>query len=360
MRLARWSLHFYQLPYDREVVWSNARERSGLFALLRLEADSGASGIAEGTIKSTWSGVSPRSLRASLEEVVLPFLEQTNLADEAAVYASLARVPENRLAKGMVSTACWTMRAAAAGRPLWQLLGGEGEAEVCWTVTRRAPALMAKESDEYCARYGFRTLKVKGGQGTDVDLQALKEIRAAVGPGVALYVDANSAYAREQALDYVQRIAAAGAIVAEDPSPLVPDAQFEALQQAAGIPILVDNACTSVRDAELFLARGARAISLKPGRVGMAESLAIQKKMNGAGCKGAVGIYAESALGTLINLQLPAQLPAEQTFFLMMPSRITAAVPQIRGGRIRLPEEPDLSQLVDWKAVEKLSAGEVS
>jgi L-alanine-DL-glutamate epimerase-like enolase superfamily enzyme len=333
-------------------VWSNARERSGLFALLKLEADNGAAGIAEGTIKSTWSGVSPRSLRAALEEVVLPFLKDVDLGDEAAVYAALGRIPENRLAKGMVSTACWTLRAAAAGKPLWQLLGGKGEAEVCWTVTRRAPALMAKESAEYCKRHGFRTLKVKGGQGVDTDLQALEDIRAAVGPAVALYVDANGAYSREQALDYVKRIAAAGAIVAEDPSPLVPDAQFEALQQAAGIPILVDSACTSVRDAELFLARGARAISLKPGRVGMGESLAIQKKMDSAGGKGAVGIYAESALGTLVNLQLPAPLPAEQTFFLMMQSQVTAAVPEIRNGRIRLPDEPDLAKLVDWKAVE--------
>jgi L-alanine-DL-glutamate epimerase-like enolase superfamily enzyme len=70
-----------------------------------------------------------------------------------------------------------------------------------------------------------------------------------------------------------------------------------------------------------------------------------------------VGIYAESALGTLVNLQLPAELPAEQTFFLMMTSHVTAAVPDVRGGRIRLPDEPDLSRLVDWKAV---SAGAAS
>lgn len=350
MRLARWSLGFYELAYEREVVWSNARERSGLFALLRLEADTGAVGIAEGTIKSTWSGVAPRSLRASLEDVVLPFVEEIELANEAAVYAALSRVPENRLAKGMVSTACWTMRAAAAGKPLWQLLGGRGEAEVCWTVTRRAPALMAQESARYCERYGFRTLKVKGGQGVDTDLAALKEIRAAVGGEVALYVDANGAYARDTALDYVQRIAAAGATIAEDPSPLAPDAQFEALQQGAGIPILVDGACTSARDAELFLARGARAISLKPGRVGLDECLAIGKKL--VDCRSALGIYAESALGTLINLQLPAQLPAEQTFFLMMRSHVTPAVPEIRNGRIRLPDQPDLSRLVDWSKVQ--------
>lgn len=335
------------------MLWSNARERSGVFALLRLQSDDGPVGIAEGTIKGTWSGVSPRSLQASFEDIVFPLVADVDLADETAVYGALGRVPENRLAKGMVSTACWTMRAAATGKPLWQLLGGRREVEVCWTVTRRAPALMAKESAEYCERHGFRTLKVKGGQGIDTDLKALAEIRAAVGAGVALYVDANGAYAREQAPGYVQRIAAAGATIAEDPGPLVPDAQFEALQNSAAIPVLIDSACTSVRDAELFLARGARAISLKPGRIGFSESLAIQKKMEQSRCQGALGIYAESALGTLINLQLPAELPAEQTFFLIMPSHVTRAVPEIRNGRIRLPDESDLSKLVDWKAINR-------
>ncbi|HEX7053221.1 MAG TPA: mandelate racemase/muconate lactonizing enzyme family protein [Burkholderiales bacterium] len=338
-------------------MWSNARERSGLFALLRLESDQGVTGIAEGTVKSTWSGVSPRSLRAACEDVLFPAVSALDLGDEQAVRAALGPIPENRLAKGLFATACWTLRAAAAGKPLWQLLGGKREVEVCWTVTRRAPALMASESAEYCRRYGFRTLKVKGGQGIETDLQALKEIRAAVGAGVALYVDANGAYPREQAPEYVARIAEAGATIAEDPSPLAPDARFEALQRGAGIPILVDSACTSLRDAELFLERGARAISLKPGRIGFSESLAIRERMRAAKCEGAVGIYAESALGTLINLQLPAELPAEQTFFLTMRSQVTGAVPEIRDGRIRLPEEPDLSRLVDWKAV---SAGAAS
>lgn len=314
-----------------------------------MESDDGVAGIAEGTIKSTWSGVSPNSLRASLEDVVLPFVRDLDLGDEKVVSAALARIPENRLARGMVSSACWTMRAAAAGKPLWRLLGGQAEPQVCWTVTRRAPALMAEESARCCERYGFRTLKVKGGQGVESDVQALEEIRAAVGPGVALYVDANGAYPRSEAIDYVKRIAACGATIAEDPSALAPDARFEALQGAVDIPILVDGACTSVRDARLFRERGARAVSLKPGRVGMDECLAIRKELGG--CSTAVGIYAESALGTLVNLQLPAELPAEQTFFLMMKRQVAAALPEIRNGRIRLPDEPDLSKLVDWEAV---------
>ena len=352
MRLAEWSLHFYELPYDREVVWSNARERTGLFALLKLTSDSGHAGIAEGTIKNTWSGVSPRSLAAALEDVIVPALGEVDIADDRAIYSALARIPENRLAKALVANACWTLRAAAAGKPLWQLLGGHAEAEVCWTVTRRAPAQMAGEAADYCARYGFRTLKVKGGQGVDTDLRALAEIRREV-PGVAMYVDANAAYTRAEALDYVKRIAQAGAAVAEDPSPLAPDGEFEALQRGSPIPILVDGSCTSVRDAELYLERGAKAISLKPGRVGLSESLRIGELVRAAGAASALGIYAESALGTLVNMHLPATLAAEQSFFLLMQAQVVAQVPPIRGGRLRLPAEADVSRLVDWQAVQR-------
>lgn len=353
MKLARWSLHFYRLPYGREVVWSNAVESAGLFALLKLESDDGVAGIAEGTIKNTWSGVSPASLRAALEEVILPLLKGVDLGDEKAVALAYSKIPENRLAKGLVDNACWTMRAAAAGRPLWKLLDGKPEAEVCWTVTRDAPARMAKEAADYCSRYGFRTLKVKGGQGVKTDLEALAAIRDAVGPRVELYVDANSAYARGEALDYVRRIAEAGANVAEDPCPLAPDAQFETLQEACGIPILVDGSCTSVRDAALYAERGARAVSLKPGRIGLSESLAINKTLGDR--KTALGIYAESALGTLVNLQLPATLVAEQSFFLVMQQQVVKQLPEIRDGRIELPGDPNLEKLVDWEAVKRFA-----
>lgn len=353
MKLADWSLHFYRLPYAREVLWSNARENSGLFAALKLVSAEGVAGVAEGTIKDTWSGVSPRSLQAALEDVVFPLIKNVHLEDREAVSAALARVPENRLAKALVDNACWTMRAAAAGRPLWQLLDGKPQVEVCWTVTRAKPAVMAAEAERYCSRHGFRTLKVKGGQGLQTDLQALFEIRAAVGSEVALTVDANGTCARAEALGYVRRIAEAGATVAEDPSPLAPDAEFEALQRACGIPILIDGSCTSARDAALYLARGARAVSLKPGRIGLSESLAIRKLVEAKKQHTAVGIYAESVLGTLVSLQLAGSMPAEQSFFLVMKDQIVSTVPKIRGGRIQLPDEPDLQSLVDWDAVKR-------
>jgi len=338
------------------VVWANAVERSGLYALLRLDSDDGATGIAEGTLKDTWSGVSPRSLAAALEDFLMPRLKTVDLADEKAVSAALAGIPENRLAKGMIESACWTMRAARAGAPLWKLWRTAPEREVLWTVTRGAPARMAAEAAEMCARHGFRALKVKGGQGIETDLRALAEIRAAVGTAVTLSVDANSHYAPQEAQRYVAALAQAGVALAEDPCALRPDARFERLQAASPIPILVDRAASLAEDAALFLERGARAVSAKPGRVGLTEARAAAALAEQAGAQSTVGIYGESALGTLVNLQLECPLPAEQTFYLMLQADVSRLVPEIRGGRIRLPDTPDLAQLVDWEAVRRFAA----
>lgn len=354
MKLERWSLHFYRLRYAREGVWANAREDSGLFALLKIEAN-GATGIAEGTLKDTWSGVSPGSLKAAFEDLLVPRLREVELTDEKAVAQAFAGIPENRLAKGMIGSACWTLRAAHAGEPPWKLWSSGRTREVTWTVTRQAPLRMAAEAADVCAKYGFRVLKVKGGQGVDVDLRALAEIRAAVGPGVELYVDANGAYARAEAIDYVQALAAAGVTVAEDPCALQPDAQFEALQKASPIPILVDRGCASQEDAALYLERGAQALSTKPGRVGLAETRAIAALALQRGVRTAVGLYAESALGTLINLQQPGSMAAEQTFYLTMSEQVSMRAPEIHGGRIELPESADLSALVDWERVRRFA-----
>jgi len=362
MKIVDWSLHFYSLPYQREVVWANAVERAGIFALLRLTGDNGSLGIAEGTIKPTWSGVSPRSLRAALEDFIIPRLLSVDVSVPEAVNLALAGIPENRLAKGMADTACWCLRAMTADRPLWRQLGGTPEVDLTWALTRQAPHLMAREAGEMCQRYGFRTLKVKGGQGLETDLAALREIRAAVGEGVALYVDANSAYPATEALSYVRAIAKAGAVVAEDPCPLQPDHGFEALQSEGGLPILVDRNCTSADDARRFLERGAVALSTKPGRIGISEARLIAALAARRGARVAIGLYAESALGTLLSLQQAAALPpdlrlvaAEQTFYLTMTEQVLGRELEIRDGRVTLPAVSDLTTLVDWQKVERFA-----
>jgi L-alanine-DL-glutamate epimerase-like enolase superfamily enzyme len=359
MKLARWSLHFYRLPYKREVTWAYASESASDYALVMLTADNGAVGIAEGVVKASRTGFSPRSLAAALEDVLVPLIRNTDLADPDAVAIALGKVPENGTAKALVDNACWTLRAMAAGKPLWKLRGGTPGLELSWIVTRQTPARMAAEAAAMRERHGFRCLKVKGGQGRETDLRVLAEVRAAVGPEVELSMDANGAYPREGIASYVRAIADAGVSVAEDPCELPPDRALETLQRECALPLLVDFGCTSAQDARLYLERGAQALMIKPGRVGLSQACEIDAAAARCGARVSLGMYYESALGTQIAPQIATRLasrqilPPEHSFFLMLAAQVSKLVPAVRDGTLQLSDEADLSSLIDWDAVKR-------
>ena len=326
--------------------------------LLRLTSDTGAIGVAEITVKPTWCGVTARSLIAAIEDIFIPILKTLDLDDPAKVRAALELVPENQAAKTLIDNACWDLYAAHDGHPLWQTWNGQARIELSWAVTRQDPRAMASEAAQMVRRHGFRTLKIKGGQGLERDLAGIREIRSAVGDGVRCYVDANGAYSADQALNYAQAIADAGAVVLEDPCPMAPDAHFRKLRQHSPIPILVDFGCTSLRDAGLFLEQRVQALSIKPGRFGLTNSRAMQKLAQQTDCQVVVGLMGESALGTLAALQFAAAvtgpaLPAELTWFLAMTEQLVVSVPDIVGGMIELPACPSLASLIDWDAAQR-------
>lgn len=361
MRLAEWSTHPIHLGYPQSIQWASTREDGADYLLLRLVGDDGTIGLAEGVAKTAWHGVTLRSLAVTLEELFIPLISGIDLLDENTVSQALARVPEQRLARSMIETACWDLRSQVEGRPLWQLWGGDPEVPVSWTVTRQPPAAMAHEAAVMVDRHGFRTLKVKGGQGRDVDRAALSEIRAAVGPEVALYVDANRAYSRSEALAYLHELADQGVIAAEDPCQLQPDRAFRELQDESPLPILVDNGCRSARDAALFLEQGARALGLKLSGTGVAEAFTMASMAHGQGCAANIGFIGETSLGALVALQvasaLPGRLdslPAETSFFLTFAAEYVAEPLRVADGRVRLPTAPGLARWVDWERVQAL------
>jgi L-Ala-D/L-Glu epimerase len=358
MRLAEHRLHVYHLRYARPVRWSDIVEEAAPFVLLKLTSDTGDVGVAEITVKPTWCGVTARSLIAAIEDIFVPMLATLDLSDPAEVRATLDTIPENQAAKTLIDNACWDLYAARHGRPLWQAWGGRARVELSWAVTRQEPRAMAAEAAAMVGRHGFRTLKVKGGQGIERDLAGIREIRSAVGDTVSFYVDANGAYPADQALTYARAIADAGAVMLEDPCAIAPDAHFDRLRQDSPIPILVDFGCSCLRDAGLFLERRVQALSVKPGRFGLTHARAMEVLAQQAGCKPVVGLMGESALGTLAALQFASTiadpvLPAELTWYLAMTEQVVVPGPEIVGGMIELPECPALASLVDWDNLRK-------
>ncbi|MES2400423.1 MAG: enolase C-terminal domain-like protein [Pseudomonadota bacterium] len=360
MRLVKWSFHTCRLSYERPVQWSDVVEDAAEFLLLKLESDTGHTGVAEMTLKPTWTGTSLRGLVAALDDLLLPLVASNAVDDRTAVRRAMDAFPGNLAARAMLDNALWDLQAAASGQALWRSWNGRGTVPLTWVLTRQAPALMVAEAVAVKAKYGFDSIKVKGGQGLETDVRAMRELGAALGGSVRLYVDANGAYAFDQALDYVAAMADAGAEVVEDPCGLRPDAAFTKLQDATRTPILVDFGSESLRDAQLFLERGARAISLKPGRFGLTDTREMARLSALAGCKVVVGMFGESALGTLPALSLASTLPkdalpAEVTWFLAMTQQCITHAIEVRDGMAVLPDIAGCASLVDWNRLSPLT-----
>ena len=348
-----------RLPYGRTMVWASSQESSADFMILRLTTADGVAGVSEGVVKTAWTGATLRTLALAFDEIFTPMLIGLDPAQEGAL-SKIEKVRENNLAKAMIDVAVWDIRAQLAGAPLWRLWGGRPRVELSWCVTRQAPAAMAREAEAAIDDHGFRVLKIKGGQGADTDIEALREIRRAVGEDIAMYVDCNRAYRVADAPGYVARLADEGVVMAEDPCPLAPGRAFASLKQACGLPLLVDGDCRDLADARMFAESGAASFNLKIQKArGFTENRQIADLAHANGASVNVGLFGESSLGSLAALQLAAalpadSLPAEVSGFLMFGEEYVREPLTITGGATMLPDEPGFARAVDWAKVERL------
>lgn len=361
-RIERVELFPVRIPYPRPMQWASLSETAADYMLLKLTTADGLVGVAEGTVKTTWNGTTLRSLATVFEELFVPGLKGLDINDEKAV-AALWRPKEHSLAKAMIDVALWDIRAQSAGEPLWRTWDGRAEAPVSWVVTRQAPAKMAEEAADVIARYGIGTLKVKGGQGLDTDVAALREIRAAVGDRVAIYVDPNQAYDAATTPDYCRALADHGVMMVEDPCPYLPDEAFAKLQEACVLPLLVDGTCRDFAMAKLYAERGAKAFNLKLLKArGYSENWRIVRLATERGIDVNIGLFGESSLGAMAALQIAAALPkgryglpCEATLFLLLPDEFVHRPLTVAGGKIRLNDAPGFAAMVDWDKVKRLA-----
>jgi D-galactarolactone cycloisomerase len=111
-----------------------------------------------------------------------------------------------------IEVACWDIRGQAEGVPVCELLGGRARESVAAYASDLhwdEPAYMAEAARRFVEQ-GFRYVKTHlGAAGEhDRDLKRLEAIRRAIGAGVGLMVDINTAFDRQQALEFGREITA--------------------------------------------------------------------------------------------------------------------------------------------------------
>jgi L-alanine-DL-glutamate epimerase-like enolase superfamily enzyme len=363
LKLARHTFHPLHVPYVRPIRWAGHMESGVDVLLLVLETDAGARGVGETPVRLNWHAATLKSLMVVIEEVFLPQMQDLDLADAAAVQTFLGGIKEHPLAKSLIDTACWDLRARAAGTPLWRELGAtDAKVPISWTVTRAKPQDMGREAETVSERYGIHAFKVKTGQGLETDRAVLESIRRAVGDNAALYADSNGAHRPDEVADMAKLLADHNVVLFEDPCALVPNETFRAIQKDCALPIMVDNGCRSLAEAKLFLDVGAEALSVKVMKTGITESGVIADLAKAQRSRVAVGISAATSLGAMNALALSASLPAdsrcapcEETFFATMEDILVEPL-TIKDGSVALPTTAGYETLIDWNKVSSLRA----
>jgi L-fuconate dehydratase len=187
------------------------------------------------------------------------------------------------MAAGAVLNALWDLRAKRAGQPLWELLSGLSPEDIVDLVDFRylSDALTRDEAlgilrgaepgraartaqllstgypaytttpgwlgydDESLARLsveavedGFRFIKLKVGRDLEEDVRRMAIARAAVGPDIAIAVDANQRWEVAEAIDWINKLSQFDPYWIEEPtSP--DDILGHAAIRAAVAPVLV-------------------------------------------------------------------------------------------------------------------------
>jgi L-alanine-DL-glutamate epimerase-like enolase superfamily enzyme len=190
----------FRLPEGKTVTMGVGSTTKRDAIIVRVQTDEGITGYGE-----AHPGRSPGAITSLIHSTIAPMLLGMRATDVVGAWQRVHRMQLSShglgagaaLALSGIDMALWDIRGKAAGMPLYELLGG---------TRRRVPAYaggialgyqpkesLADEAQGYIER-GYKALKLRLGDSAAVDIERVLHVRKALGDGVAILSDANTAY----------------------------------------------------------------------------------------------------------------------------------------------------------------------
>ncbi len=184
--------------------------------ILRVETDDGLVGIGEAMGRP-----GPRGTAAHINEVLAPMLLGADPRHHQALWTAMNE--QMRFAPMGISgvdMALWDLRGKIYGDSLPNLLGGPlREAVDCYASPIpyfATPDASADKALEF-RQQGFRAVKLKIGRGIQTDIAHVEAVRAVLGSGLKLLVDANGAYTVAESIALAKDLVKLGVFWLEEP-----------------------------------------------------------------------------------------------------------------------------------------------
>ncbi len=168
--------------------------------LIRIRTSGGVDGWGEASPLHSITGETQRICIAAAKEIADLILGVNPLEIASLTGLINGFLPHNTTIKSAFDMALYDIASKVAGLPLYRFLGGRlRPMETDLTIGICDPKDVGAKAKAVLSK-GFRNIKVKLGTTFEEDDLRLKNIREAVGPNIALRIDANQAWDRAAAI----------------------------------------------------------------------------------------------------------------------------------------------------------------
>jgi L-alanine-DL-glutamate epimerase-like enolase superfamily enzyme len=223
---------------------------------VRLFGSAGQVGLGSAAPATAVTGETSAACAAALAPEGLAWLEgQVVPAGDADTLAPLLadlawRLPATPAARAALDMALHDLQAGMQGLPLADHLGRCHDGLPTSVTIGILPADATIDQAREHLAAGFTHLKLKLGQSCDEDLERLRRLRAALGPGPRLRVDANQGYTEEQTLRLAPLLDELDLELVEQPLPAAAVPELRRLPAPLRRRIAADESLLGLADAE--------------------------------------------------------------------------------------------------------------
>jgi L-alanine-DL-glutamate epimerase-like enolase superfamily enzyme len=294
-----------RIPFRRPFPWAQGMWVEREAWIIRLTDADGRTGLGEAVLEPA-DGETASTILDHLvhEAVVMTGERRLPTVPELEMHGS-----PGRALRAAIDAALLDLDGALAER----LVTGGAGVGVNATIPSIGPAASG-EAARQALQAGFQTLKLKAGaeRETEVLVERVRAVRAAVGPGVRLRLDVNGAWDLETATERLEAIARFALEYVEQPLAGDDASELAELRRRVRVPIAADESVTSVRTARELLEAGAvDVLVVKLARVGgpvAAAEIAALAAQHGVPV--VVSTLFETGIGIAAGLAAAAALPS--------------------------------------------------
>jgi o-succinylbenzoate synthase len=353
VKIRRLTWRAYRIPFRRAFVTSGGAQALREGFIVRMEGEGGLYGLGESA--PLHSGAT-RSIGPLLDAV------QHRIAGVEADAIPHAIQPLGASAEAAAAIRCGLDIAACdllakeAGVPIAELLGGCRRRLVAVNATIAAdrPALAA-QSARRAVENGFRCVKVKVGMMRNLaaERELVGAVRAAIGADALLRLDANQAWDRDTAIDYIRELERFGLEFVEQPVAARDLEGLAEVHRTVGTLIAADESVRSPEAAKAIIKAGAAdLLVIKPMVVGgLRPAREIIDLAAAMGLESVVTTTIDSGVGIAAALHLAASFAGTRACGLataeLLECDLTSATPQPHDGWMACPDAPGLGVEID-------------